>query len=78
MVKDKETNTLKGTAFIKYTEAEKAKELIEYSRSYEMFLNGKNNSFKRDPKITLEMEGTIVKVFPVEKRDDLKEKLKYR
>lgn len=43
-----------------------------------MFLNGKNNYFKRDPKITLEMEGTIVKVFPVEKREAIKDKLKYR
>jgi hypothetical protein len=52
--------------------------LIEYSRDYELFLTGKNPNFKRDPKYNLELDGTIVKVFPVEKRDAIADKLKGR
>ena len=78
IVIDKETKTSKGTAFIKFADPEIAKKLIEYSRSYEMFLLGKFPQFKIDPKITLEIEGTIVKIFPVEKREALEDKIKDR
>lgn len=78
VVIDKETKTSKGTAFVKYLNPEHAKALIEYSRSYEMFLLGKLPHFKRDPKINLELDGTIVKVFPVERREAIAEKLKER
>jgi hypothetical protein len=43
-----------------------------------MFLLGKNPHFRSDPKLNLEIDGTIVKVFPVEKRDALAEKIKGR
>jgi hypothetical protein len=33
-----------------------------------MFLFGKLPRFKKDPKITLEMDGTIIKLFPSLKR----------
>ena len=75
---DKETKTSKGTAFIKFADADIANKLIEYSRSYEMFLLGKYPQFNIDPKITLEIEGTIVKIFPVEKREALEDKIKVR
>lgn len=63
---------------MKFVKHENAKDLIEYSKSYEMFLLGKNPNFKRDPKINLELEGTIVKIFPVEKREGIAEKIKVR
>lgn len=68
IVIDKETKVSKGTAFVKFFNPEHAKALIEYSRSYELFLLGKNPHFKRDPKINLDFEGTIIKIFPSEKR----------
>ena len=68
VVVDKQTHTSKGTAFVKYVNPQNAKDIINYSRSYELFLLGKNPNFKSDPKINLEIDGTIVKVFPVEKR----------
>lgn len=65
IVIDKETKVSKGTAFVKFRDAENAKKLIEYSLSYELFLTGKNDQFKRDPLIDLELDGTIIKIFPV-------------
>lgn len=43
-----------------------------------MFLLGKFPQFKIDPKISLEIEGTIVKIFPVEKKEALEDKMKDR
>lgn len=78
IVIDKETKQPKGTAFVKYADPEHAHAIIEYSRSYEMFLLGKLPRFRKDPRYSLEMEGTIVKIFPVLERATIAEKLKDR
>ena len=62
---NKETNTSKGTAFIKFYDSKIAQKLISYSRNYELFLQKKNYGFQPDPSINLEIDGMIVKVFPV-------------
>ena len=78
VVIDKETKTPKGTAFVKFVDSAVAQQLIEYSRSYEMFLLNKNPRFKSDPKFSLEIEGTILKIFPGEKREAIADKMKDR
>ena len=75
---NKETNTSKGTAFIKFYDPKIAQKLIEYSRSYDLSLQKKNYGFKPDPSINLEIDGTLVKIFPVESRVQIEEKLKSR
>ena len=50
---NKETNTSKGTAFVKYKDPDVAEKLIEYSRGYEMYMLKKNPRFKTDPTIHL-------------------------
>ena len=52
---NKECNISKGTAFVKFQNPAKAKQLIEYSRSFEMNLLGKFPNFKQNPAINLEM-----------------------
>ncbi len=78
MVIDRETNTPKGTAFVKFADPKSAQEIIEYSRSYEMFLMNKNPRFRSDPRLSLELDGTILKVFPSEKRETIAEKVRER
>lgn len=78
VVIDKETKTPKGSAFVKFVEPAAAQQLIDYSRSYEMFLLNKNPKFKSDPKFSLEIDGTILKVFPGEKREAIADKMKDR
>lgn len=68
IVKNKETGLSKGTAFIKFKDPEVAQKLIEYSRSYEMYLMKKIRHFVPDPSIKLEIDGMIMKIFPVESR----------
>lgn len=75
---NKDTNTSKGTAFVKFWNAEVAQKLIEYSRSYEMFILKKIPRFQTDPSISLEIDGSIMKIFPVESRDSINGKLKSR
>ena len=53
IVMNKETNTSKGTAFIKFKDPEVASKLIEYSRSYEMYMLKKLPKFQVDPSINL-------------------------
>ena len=53
IVMNRETNTSKGTAFVKYHDAAVAEKLIEYSRGYEMYMLKKNPRFKVDPTIHL-------------------------
>jgi len=53
IVIDKETKTPKGTAFVKYADKDHAHNIIEYSRSYEMFLLGKLPRFRKDPRYSL-------------------------
>ena len=48
---NKETNTSKGTAFIKFYDPNVAANLIQYSRNYELYLQNKNYGFKPDPSI---------------------------
>ena len=62
---NKQTNTSKGTAFIKFYNPAIAANLINYSRNYKLFLQKKNYAFKPDPSINLEVDGTILKIFPV-------------
>lgn len=76
VVINKDTNMSKGTAFVRMLESKTAQELIEYSRSYQMFLFGKLQRFKKDPKITLQMDGTLIKLFPSLKRQTIAGKLK--
>jgi RNA recognition motif-containing protein len=53
VVINKETGLSKGSGFLKFIDAAKAKELVEYSRDYEMNLLGKNPNFKQNPGINL-------------------------
>jgi RNA recognition motif-containing protein len=53
VVIDRETHTPKGTAFVRFADPQTAHEIIEYSRSYEMFLLNKNPRFRSDPRISL-------------------------
>lgn len=46
LVIDKETEEPKGTAFVKFREAEVAQRLIHYSRDYEQSLSAKPNAKK--------------------------------
>lgn len=78
VVMDKEKNTPKGTAFVKFYDSETAQRLIEYSRSYELFLLKKHFNFTPNPSINLELDGTIVKLFPVVSRVNIEEKIKAR
>lgn len=41
-----------------------------------MFLLKKNRNFVPDPTIKLEIDGVIMKIFPVETRTEIKDKLK--
>jgi hypothetical protein len=43
-----------------------------------MFLLNKNPRFRSDPRLSLELDGTILKVFPSEKRESIAEKMKVR
>jgi hypothetical protein len=43
-----------------------------------MFLMNKNPRFRSDPRLSLELDGTILKVFPSEKRETIAEKVKER
>lgn len=61
----------KGTAFIKFHDETVAQKLIEYSRGYELYLQKKAYGFKPDPTINLEMDGMLVKIFPVESRKSI-------
>ena len=55
VVVDKNTGAPRGTAFVKYMDSAIAHKIIEYSRSYEMFLQGKLIHFRSDPLINLEI-----------------------
>lgn len=78
VVIDRQTNTPKGTAFVKFVDPKVAKQLIDYSWAYEMFLLNKNPHFRSDPRFSLELDGTILKIFPSEKRQAIAEKVKER
>lgn len=43
-----------------------------------MNLLGKNPNFKTNPAINLELEGIVLKIFPVETRDGVSDKIKGR
>lgn len=75
---NKQTNMSKGTAFIKFHDETVAQKLIEYSRGYELYLQKKAYGFKPDPTINLEMDGMLVKIFPVESRKSIEQKLQKR
>ena len=53
VVMNKETNSSRGTGFVKYFNSKHAQKLIDYSKDYEMNLLGKNPNFKTDPSINL-------------------------
>lgn len=54
LVIDKETEEPKGTAFVKFREAEVASRLMNYSRDYEQSLSGRSTKkFEQDPTINL-------------------------
>ena len=75
IVMNKETNMSKGTAFIKFHDQSVAERLIEYSKQYELNLQKKAYKFKPDPTINLEVDGTLLKIFPVESRQSIQQKL---
>ena len=78
VVIDKATNTPKGTAFVKFIDSSVAKRLIEYSRAHEMSLLGKLKHFKIDPKVNLEVDGAFLKLFQVESRQAVADKIRER